>query len=267
MNLRHRLAAFGATLTLAAVPLTLVAPTAQAAGCPPVAAHRGLAYEGSGTENGERTFLAAYKIDGVDWAETDLWFTTDHKGVMFHDNTLERVSNGDGLVIEKSSTQIAALRLDDGEQILTLVRLLALVRADPNAHLFLELKRYLTPTEQAVLEPQLVGLEGRVYLTGFRWELASMQRMKANNPKLNISLNVDAPLLPMPAGISGENFTSASQMTPEAVKAIHAAGGVVRTGGETLTSWKAGIAAGADMIVTGHPYAYQRARWNGDLGC
>jgi len=261
---RRTAATLLASAAIAAAPLALAPPGAAAASpCPQGAAHRGLAYRGGATENSLLGFQQSWAVPGMNWIETDLWFTTDHVGVLMHDDTVDRTTNGTGRVIEKTAAQFAVLQLDDGQHPPTFTQLLAQLRQDPKRHAYVELKRYLTPAEQSVLLGQVRGMEAQVYVTGFYWEQASMQRLKAADPALNVSLNVDAPALPMPASMQGENFTQASQITAAAATAIHAEGGVIRTGGDTTTAWSAARDAGADVIVTSHAYAYQQWRWDG----
>lgn len=73
---------------------------------PRVVAHRGDSH--SFPENTLDAFLSASKM-GVDVIETDVHLTKDGKVVIWHDNTLERNTNGTGLVEEYTLAELKAL--------------------------------------------------------------------------------------------------------------------------------------------------------------
>lgn len=79
----------------------------QAAGRPFVVAHRGARLHEA--ENTVRAFLLAL-AQGADALETDLRFTADDRLILFHDPTLERMTEGAGLVRNHTLAQIQALR-------------------------------------------------------------------------------------------------------------------------------------------------------------
>lgn len=79
----------------------------QAAGRPFVVAHRGARLLEA--ENTVRAFLLAL-AQGADALETDLRFTADDQLILFHDPTLARMTEGDGLVRDHTLAQIQALR-------------------------------------------------------------------------------------------------------------------------------------------------------------
>ncbi len=86
-------------------------PTEQALGYPRICAHRG--FNTIAPENTMPAFGAAVAL-GAQEIEFDLWSTTDGVLVSCHDATLERVSNGCGLVYEKTYAQL--LQLDFGSR-------------------------------------------------------------------------------------------------------------------------------------------------------
>lgn len=77
------------------------------AGRPFVVAHRGARL--AEPENTLRAFLLAL-AQGADALETDLRFTADDQLILFHDSTLERMTEGAGLVRNHTLAQIKALR-------------------------------------------------------------------------------------------------------------------------------------------------------------
>lgn len=78
-------------------------------GYPRVCAHRGI-HTGI-PENSMPAFLAAVAA-GAEEIELDLWYTADGQIVSIHDATLERVSDGTGLVYEHTYAEL--LRYDFG---------------------------------------------------------------------------------------------------------------------------------------------------------
>lgn len=65
--------------------------------------------------------IAAFEKTSRHWgAETDIQLTTDGKWYCFHDRTLDRMTNGTGNFMDKTSIEIDALRLDTGNGISTL---------------------------------------------------------------------------------------------------------------------------------------------------
>lgn len=86
--------------TLAAPPLTI----------PPVIAHRGAS--ASAPENTLSAFRRAHEL-GARWVEFDVKLTADNRPVVFHDDTLDRTTDGRGRV---AGTPLAALgELDAGQ--------------------------------------------------------------------------------------------------------------------------------------------------------
>jgi glycerophosphoryl diester phosphodiesterase len=73
---------------------------------PPIIAHRGAsAYA---PENTIAAFLKAYEL-GVRWVEFDIMLTADNQAVVIHDETLDRTTNGTGLISECTYDQIKTL--------------------------------------------------------------------------------------------------------------------------------------------------------------
>lgn len=71
--------------------------------------HRGLA--ALAPENTLASFTAA-ALHGLDWIEFDVQLTKDNDLVIFHDDTLDRTTNGHGLLYEHTVTEL--LTLDAG---------------------------------------------------------------------------------------------------------------------------------------------------------
>lgn len=73
---------------------------------PKIIGHRGAA--GYAPENTLESIHTAADM-GVEWVELDVKITSDSVPIIFHDDSLERTTNGAGLVAQKSYEDIAAL--------------------------------------------------------------------------------------------------------------------------------------------------------------
>lgn len=73
---------------------------------PRICAHRG--FNTVAPENSMPAFGAAVAL-GAEEIEFDLWFTSDGEIVSSHDSTLERVSNGEGNITEKTLAELETL--------------------------------------------------------------------------------------------------------------------------------------------------------------
>jgi glycerophosphoryl diester phosphodiesterase len=99
-----------------------------------VIGHRGAA--GYEPENTLRSIARAIDL-GADWIEVDVQ-EVDGELIVFHDDTLERTTNGLGPVSERSFASLRSLDAGEGERIPTLVEVLDLIGA--RAGLNIELK-------------------------------------------------------------------------------------------------------------------------------
>lgn len=114
-----------------------------------VAGHRG--YAAKYPENTIVSFKAAIDA-GVDMIETDVHMTKDGRLVLIHDATVDRTTDGTGLVMEKTLAEIKALdagahKGEDfrGERIPTLEELLDLVSDNEELLFNIELKDFYEP--------------------------------------------------------------------------------------------------------------------------
>ena len=98
-------------------------------------AHRGGSLEK--LENSLSAFKNAWDL-GYRYMETDMQASSDGVVYIFHDDRLERVSNGTGLFCEHSSAEIDKLRLNNGERI---PRLSEALDALPEALFNIDIKR------------------------------------------------------------------------------------------------------------------------------
>ena len=85
-------------------------------------------------ENSASSLEVAYS-QGLEWIETDVQITLDNKLVIFHDEKLERTSNGEGFLALKKLSELIELDIGNwfseeftGEKILTFVEFLNLIK-------------------------------------------------------------------------------------------------------------------------------------------
>ena len=85
-------------------------------------------------ENSASSLEVAYS-QGLEWIETDVQITLDNKLVIFHDEKLERTSNGEGFLALKKLSELKELDIGNwfseeftGEKILTFVEFLNLIK-------------------------------------------------------------------------------------------------------------------------------------------
>ena len=112
-----------------------------------VAAHRG--WNKKYPENTMEAFRAAADL-GVDQIETDVRLTKDGQLVLFHDETLERVTDGTGRVIDHTLAELKKLRVKGTGSIPMLTELLDLFGEYPMLTLDMELKEYPTEDREAL---------------------------------------------------------------------------------------------------------------------
>src|SRR5437870_2827537 len=77
-----------------------------------IVAHRGY-WNNAHTENTLKAFRRAYR-NGATNLETDIRMTQDNHWVLMHDATVNRTTNGSGLVKERSLAKLKTLKTLDG---------------------------------------------------------------------------------------------------------------------------------------------------------
>jgi glycerophosphoryl diester phosphodiesterase len=163
-----------------------------------VIAHRGAS--ASAPENTMPAFEAAWAT-GCSWVEADVAPTADDVPVMFHDDELDRTTNGTGPVRERTALQIAALdagswfqtgttRAFAGTPVPTLADLVSTL--GPTRSLLLEVKgahtRDQVRTEMAVVRAS--GWNDRVLLQSF--EIEALQHVRSIEPGRPVGMLVEA---------------------------------------------------------------------------
>jgi glycerophosphoryl diester phosphodiesterase len=160
-----------------------------------VVAHRGSS--GSAPENTMASFEMALE-SGAEIIECDVRLTKDGEVVVFHDRTLNRTTNGEGLVGEKTLEELKKLDAGSwfgskfkGERIPTLSEVLRLLNGC--AMLNIELKadyrerRSNVQLQERVLEAvKYSHARGRIFLASFNHRL--MWEIKARHPELTTAV-------------------------------------------------------------------------------
>ena len=124
-------------------------------------AHRGGDWPGVG-ENSLTAFQRAVAT-GYRYLETDVHATADGVLVAFHDESLERVTDGHGLIAEHTAAELDAIRIGGTDPIPRLAELFA---AFPNARFNLDIKAPGATAPLAALITQ-AGAQDRVCVSSF----------------------------------------------------------------------------------------------------
>ena len=129
-------------------------------------------------ENSASSLEVAFSM-GLKWIETDVQITLDNKLVIFHDEKLDRTSNGEGFLALKKLSELKKLDIGNwfskeftGEKILTLVEFLDLIKKYEFC-LQLEIKNMHGKETKIVdeivnqIQPYLDYFEGKLFVSGF----------------------------------------------------------------------------------------------------
>lgn len=167
---------------------------------PFVVGHRG----GSGLAP-ENTLpaLEAGIAAGADRVEVDIQRTTDGVLIVFHDDTLERLTNGTGVMAQKSLSELKALDAGShfspkfaGTTLPTLDEALALVMSK-GKHLVIEAK---SPAEFPGIEAQLLEAirqhQAEKHVTVISFDHAWLKQFKALAPQIPVGILDVRPISP-----------------------------------------------------------------------
>ncbi len=138
--------------------------------------HRGA--RGLEPENTMRSFQKGLELN-VDYIECDVHMTKDDHVVLMHDHTVDRTTDGSGLVNSFTFDEIRRLDAGKGERVPTLQELLDLARGKVRLHI--ELKDE-TATDSTVSLVEENGMEAEVFLTSGNTE--TLKRVKELNPSI-----------------------------------------------------------------------------------
>ena len=201
---------------------------AREAGAPLVGGHRGNPAEHP--ENTLASFRSAIDL-GVDMIECDVHMSADGELVVIHDHTLDRTTNGSGLVAQHTLAELRELDAGGGERLPVLAEVSQLAR--DRVGLCVEIKQIPIPypdLEEKLLA-QLRDLDTLDQTAVVSFHHGAVRRLKELEPRLAVGVLEGArPIDPVgilrsaDAEIYSPHYGA---MDPELVEQVHAAGGVV----------------------------------------
>lgn len=174
-----------------------------AAGQPPASppplrymAHRG--YSGFAPENTLPAFVAAFD-QGADGIELDMQVSKDGQVVVMHDTTLDRTTNGKGLLREKMLTELR--ELDAGSwfhpkyaktRIPTLQEVYDTVRPSGDQTVYAEIKSYRDPSDIAKMTAVVLdgGWENNTIMISFHY--ADFEQVRKRSRTIRIAYLCDS---------------------------------------------------------------------------
>lgn len=201
---------------------------ARESGTPLIGGHRG--NPADHPENTLASFRAAIEL-GVDMIECDVHLSSDGQLVVIHDHTLDRTTDGTGLVAQHTLAELRRLDAGAGERLPVLSEVCEL--ATGRVGLCIEIKQI--PVPYPGLEERLIaclrqqGMLEQAAVISFHH--GAVKRLKELEPRIAVGVIEGARPID-PAGIMrGAGATIYSPhygaMDPQLVEEIHAAGGVV----------------------------------------
>ncbi|WP_223883356.1 glycerophosphodiester phosphodiesterase [Arenibacter lacus] len=155
---------------------------------PLVIGHRGAM--GHETENTLASVQKALDLE-VDMIEIDVFKIRSGEIVVFHDKTVERLTEGTGKIEDYNYEQLQELTLTGGHKIPTLQEVINLM--DKKAHLNIELKDANTADRVNFIINYYVREKGwpldKFLISSFKWE--ELRRMRTLNPQIGIAVLTD----------------------------------------------------------------------------
>lgn len=163
-----------------------------------IMAHRG--YDSAAPENTMTSFRKAYQA-GANMIELDVHFSKDGQLVVMHDTTLDRTTNGKGLVKDKTLEELKQLdagtkfsKVFAGEKIPTLDEVLAFAKdkISVNIEIKSEAVTENTPPAGTGIEEKVVNtvkkydMEEYVMVSAFKGK--ALKRIKTFSPKISTGL-------------------------------------------------------------------------------
>jgi glycerophosphoryl diester phosphodiesterase len=202
---------------------------AQASGSPLVGGHRGNPAEQP--ENTLASFRSAIEL-GVDMIECDVHLSSDGELVVIHDHTLERTTDGSGLVRQHTLAELRELDAGGGERLPLLAEVCEVAR-EGLVGLCVEIKQI--PVQYPGLEEKLAGeladLKMLEQTAVVSFHHGAVRRLKELEPRLTTGVLEGA--RPMdPAGMMRGALADLyaphfGAMDRELVDEVHDAGGAV----------------------------------------
>lgn len=152
--------------------------------------HRGAA--GHEPENTLRSVLRALRLH-VDWIEVDVQ-AVDGELIIFHDDTLDRTTNGSGAIAEQTFTTLRSLDAGAGEKIPTLIEVLDLIGARTGLNIELKGSGIVDAVTAVVTDYQarLPSWRGRILLSSFDEAQTQVLAAREGDYQLGILFEGDA---------------------------------------------------------------------------
>ncbi|MBR6221699.1 MAG: glycerophosphodiester phosphodiesterase [Clostridia bacterium] len=225
--------------------------------------HRGAS--GYAPENTLEAFELAAKM-GADGVELDVQIAKDGELVVAHDETIDRVANGQGLICELTTAQMKRLRFNkthpeyESATIPTLREVCELLRPT-GLWINIELKNsrifYESLEEKCVKLVYETGMAGRVFYSSFNHH--SMRHMKQIDPALCCGLLYEATMIEPwryahALGMDAIHPHFSELQIPEEAAQAHALGLKVNVWtANTEQEIRDSLLAGADTVISNYP--------------
>ena len=153
--------------------------------------HRGA--KGYLPENTLSSFQKAMELN-CDGIELDVHLSVDGEIIVIHDETVDRTTNGNGIVSEMSLSEIKALRIEGKHQIPTLAEVFELV--NKKCFINIELKSESTVEPVIKLIEKYVSEKGWNYkhflVSAFEWN--HLKKIHHINPKIKLGVLTETDL-------------------------------------------------------------------------
>ena len=225
--------------------------------------HRGAS--GYAPENTLEAFELAAKM-GADGVELDVQIAKDGELVVAHDETIDRVSDGEGLICQLTTAQMKRLRFNrthpeyESATIPTLREVCELLRPT-GLWINIELKNsrifYESLEEKCVKLVYETGMAGRVFYSSFNHH--SMRHMKQIDPALCCGLLYEATMIEPwryahALGMDAIHPHFSELQIPEEAAQAHALGLKVNVWtANTEQEIRDSLLAGADTVISNYP--------------
>jgi glycerophosphoryl diester phosphodiesterase len=222
--------------------------------------------------------LAAFRLaieQGVDFIEADVRLTAEGVPVLMHDPELDRTTDGQGLVEERTLDQVRALDAGSwfdaayaGEQVPTLEEFVTMLVPAPT-RAFVELKGEWEPEQTAAVLDLMRshGLTSRVVFESF--ELPNLELLRLQGPEfatmlLTRELNEEMLETAIELQVSAIGAKESLFLeSPDFAADIHEAGiGAMAYTLNTPEQWEQAVEVGIDFIITDDPVAL--AEWRAE---
>ena len=236
-----------------AVVAAVVALGSPASADPAVIAHRGGGW--SGVTEGSMGAIKQSHAQGLDWFEVDARTTASDTMYVMHDATVDRTTTGTGLVSSKTTAQMGALRLVDGQAVPSVNTVLAYA-ASSGMRVVLHIKS-MTPESWDLLATRIrsYALQDEVTLMGPRGLMLTGNEIfsRVRTVQLSQSPIAAASVTPLDGVAIAQAVVTAAD-----VDQIHAAGLTYWAfSPDEPDRWDAMAAAGVDAMFVDDLRAFQ----------